>query len=396
MNNIFNFDVARENIINSNINATRNRNLYPIQEQATLREVWDRIPCNCSSDCACKKYGCTYHWILKENIDFNQLLPAFIRMFTDKGLHRRLLNWVKNGTVDPSEIPNRARGVLSVLLDMKYNWTKLHEKAIRHNKTLICDHWYNDFWRKQWNFSIQGTSIYKAKQFCILLPDIGVPYDNNSRKKILMEFKASDMMYFEILKTLRNYITHSLDSEKKTLSDFRKLDKPQDQLPFKAPLISLRNDNIIYGNSYIPIERPITRIIDKYFYLPSKGESDKYRDKNPPVSNNKRALYPLSGRGKQIYYTNYESGRKVAWGSMYFDLPDALIDDILDNFFVELNKWYPLGASMTEPIKNGLGKYIQERVPPFTPRHASAIAAIMVQDNLIDFRGKKPIELKKS
>lgn len=50
---------------------------------------------------------------------------------------------------------------------------------------------------------------------------------------------------------------------------------------------------------------------------------------------------------------------------------------------------------MTAPINGGLGEYIQKNFSRLTPRHASAIAAIMVQENLIECRGKKPLELRK-
>jgi hypothetical protein len=105
----------------------------------------------------------------------------------------------------------------------------------------------------------------------------------------------------------------------------------------------------------------------------------------------KQILYPLSGSGQPISW----DGKRVFWGKINFNLSGNLIDSILENYFKDSKTWYPLGASMTDPIKGGLGKYIQENFPPLTPRHASAIAAIMVQKNLIEFRGKKPIELRK-
>jgi len=66
-----------------------------------------------------------------------------------------------------------------------------------------------------------------------------------------------------------------------------------------------------------------------------------------------------------------------------------------DNYFKDLAAWYPLGASMTAPANGGLGEYIQKNLSRLTPRYASAIAAIMVEQNLIECRGKKPIELRK-
>ena len=66
-----------------------------------------------------------------------------------------------------------------------------------------------------------------------------------------------------------------------------------------------------------------------------------------------------------------------------------------DSYFKDFAAWYPLGASITVPTSGGLGEYIQKNFFPLTPRYASAIAAIMVQKNLIEYRGNKPIELRK-
>jgi len=108
-----------------------------------------------------------------------------------------------------------------------------------------------------------------------------------------------------------------------------------------------------------------------------------------------KIIYPLSGRGKKIVLEYYEGGKFVTWGDTLFKVPDSLINDILENFFKNVDIWYPLGASMTDPPSDGLGKYVQSHNGSLTPRHASAIAAIMVEDRLIKYRGAKPIELKK-
>lgn len=109
----------------------------------------------------------------------------------------------------------------------------------------------------------------------------------------------------------------------------------------------------------------------------------------------RQILYPLSGSGKPISWKNYNGGRRVFWGNIVFNLPNDLIENILDNYFKDFETWYPLGASETEPMRRGLGEYVQKNFPSLTPRHASAIAAVMVYDRLLEFRGKKPIVLRK-
>lgn len=67
----------------------------------------------------------------------------------------------------------------------------------------------------------------------------------------------------------------------------------------------------------------------------------------------------------------------------------------MKNFFIDDQTWYPLGASMDQPIKGGLGEFIKENLGSLTPRHATAIAAVMHNESLISVKGNKPILLKK-
>lgn len=64
------------------------------------------------------------------------------------------------------------------------------------------------------------------------------------------------------------------------------------------------------------------------------------------------------------------------------------------NFFIDHEKWYPQGACSNNPQKSGLREYLAFK-HGFTPRYASAIAAIMFNEGLIQFRGIRPIELKR-
>ena len=105
-------------------------------------------------------------------------------------------------------------------------------------------------------------------------------------------------------------------------------------------------------------------------------------------------IKPLSGRGGDIFYTYNGNIIEIKWSNTILKLKRSIIDDILNNFFRYKEKWYALGACVDNPIKNGLGEYITVK-HKLTPRHASVIAAIMLKEGLIQFRGKRPIELKK-
>lgn len=105
---------------------------------------------------------------------------------------------------------------------------------------------------------------------------------------------------------------------------------------------------------------------------------------------------PLSGRGKPIVFgTNDDGVHWVQWGEVSFLITRDQIRQILSEFFRNHYQWYPLGASMTAPIPGGLGEYVQSQFSPLGPRHASAIAAMMVYEGLLESRGKNPIELRR-
>lgn len=103
----------------------------------------------------------------------------------------------------------------------------------------------------------------------------------------------------------------------------------------------------------------------------------------------------LSGRGKDITYNKTKKYIEVQWGETSFKFEYKIYSEILNNFFSDADKWYLLGASMTDPIKGGLGEFVSQ-YPSLSPRHASAIAAIMVNEGDLNYRGSKLIELKKS
>ncbi len=53
----------------------KNKNLYPVQEQASLLEIWEYVPCECNEDCLCKFFDCSGHWKIKKGLTFFDILP---------------------------------------------------------------------------------------------------------------------------------------------------------------------------------------------------------------------------------------------------------------------------------------------------------------------------------
>lgn len=105
-------------------------------------------------------------------------------------------------------------------------------------------------------------------------------------------------------------------------------------------------------------------------------------------------IKPLSGRGKEIVYSYNKDIIEIEWSNIILNLHRRVIDDIINNFFVDKDNWYLLGACEDNPSKNGLGEYIKNK-HKLTPRYTSVIATIMFNEGQIQYRGLKPIELKK-
>ena len=257
------FSDLHDQIGKSNKIASENRNRYPIQEQATLIEIWEMVPCGCAHDCTCKKLGCEFHWRLKRGLTFPDVRNSYLRMFVDKYKHATI-NRALNGGL-PENVTGRARGAARALTFLEKKWDIIYKEVLGHNKTLFCNGWATDFFRNQWNFK---KDIYESKLFCVLLPDICVPYDTKSFSVIKNFINSRGSTYLDILASLRKKTIDILIADNKKISDLRKLDDPQIYVPFNANEINLKKENVNYGNFYLPKARPISRILDKLFYKP--------------------------------------------------------------------------------------------------------------------------------
>lgn len=96
-----------------------------------------------------------------------------------------------------------------------------------------------------------------------------------------------------------------------------------------------------------------------------------------------------------ILYCRMQEGIFVQWSEMNFSVSETTLNTILQEFFSD-GEEKMLGASETDPPKGGFGWYLHERFPQYTPRHASAIAAIMCDLGLLDYRVKRAVYLRKN
>ncbi|MHB8908168.1 MAG: hypothetical protein ACYDAA_04735 [Syntrophales bacterium] len=396
------FDITeqwmKEQIDYSNRQAAINRNLYPVQEQATQMDLWEYVSCDCDENCTCRKHGCTNHWRLKKGIRFEEFRDGFLRMFVDKYHHQPVIDALN--MKDPDTLNTRVVKAVHVLRAIHNSWPEISEKASEHNKTLFCDNWLPASFRDHWSFQVEGTSVYLVKQYCVLFPDICVPYDIASRVKMIEHLDSSGADYIEFLTSVREAFLKCIDRQMLTMSALRRLDDPREPLPFDPSLISLPRPGMDYGASYTPAERTISIVLDKCFYQPKTGPKTHFniidRQENPKdILSLSYKIQPLSGKGKTIKVQRDPSFWRVTWGALEFKLSNVMIQTILKDFFTEHGRWYQLGASMTNPDPAGLGSFVRKEFPSFSSRHASAIAAIMVYERFVSFRGRKPIELKK-
>jgi len=264
-----------ERIGESNKQAAKNRNKYPIQEHATRTELWEYVDCTCDESCTCKKnLGCTGHWKLKKNVQFDDFMFGFLRMFVDRCDHLNVITAVDAG--DPLNLRPRVRDAYTVLRNLKGEWKTLSEKSANYNKTLFCDGWFDRYFKEKFESFKIMESVYFAKQFCILLPDICVPYDTKSRDKMTRHLKIPrNANYFEFLYEVRVNFLSAFKKQGIRLPVIRALDSPGKDLPFDPRLISLRQPVQDYGKDYLPAKGQISLVLDKCYYLPTEKPTDE-------------------------------------------------------------------------------------------------------------------------
>lgn len=271
-----------ERIGESNKQAAKNRNKYPIQEHATRTELWEYVRGTCNESCICRqKLGCTGHWKLKKNVQFDDFMFGFLRMFVDRCDHLNLIAAVDAG--NPSSLRSRVKDAYKVLSNLKGDeWKNLSAKSANNNKTLFCDDWFDDYFKDKFESFRIKESVYFAKQFCILLPDICVPYDTKSRDKMTRHLKIPrNAYYFEFLSEVRKKFMDAFEKQGITIPAIRAFDAPGKDLRFDPRLISLRQPTPVSGKDYDSGKGQISLVLDKCYYMPTESTP---QEKNPSIT----------------------------------------------------------------------------------------------------------------
>lgn len=99
---------------------------------------------------------------------------------------------------------------------------------------------------------------------------------------------------------------------------------------------------------------------------------------------NMNEISTLRGSNNNIKYDKDELGYSVIWGKTHFSFTNGDINTILKDFFVNKEEYYPLAPDMVNPKPGGLGEFVEEKINKLHSKHASAIAAIMVNERYLE------------
>jgi hypothetical protein len=226
----------------SNRNASENRNKYPLMEERAIQKMYNFVGCPCAPTCKCQVLGCCKHYVIKADTEFTDYLQCYVKCWVDSRQQTALLDGV-NGT---RIYEGRAKKAVPVLKDIGYKWPSLIGAASSQPLTLVCD----GALEKLATWVKKIPHLYEAKAISLLYYDLYLPYDTRSQVKLRQYYSREYLpMHREIRDDLLNYLRRY----KLSLEDFRKFDVPGTYFP------DLR--------SVSPC-RPISRVIDKAFYVP--------------------------------------------------------------------------------------------------------------------------------
>jgi len=234
-------EALRSTIHNSNIDSIKGSQQYICGENNAIQDDYEFINCNCTDDCWCKKNGCTGHYKIKE-MDFNQFLNTYARLWIPPNFR----NNVKESVLYDKPFDGRQKKAIPHLQWLMRDWDYTLNRARGHNKSGLCDDGVPT--------GILTENLYQSKMWSQLFYDSVVPFDTESRKKIIRAGYADPEKDFRKMnKELFTDLKRVASKNSMTVLDIRKLDKPS---RVSQKLIPNKNG------------QPFSRILDKLFYSP--------------------------------------------------------------------------------------------------------------------------------
>jgi len=259
----------KDRIDESNKAAAGNRSKYPIQEQATLIELWEQSDCECGPECFCKKYGCTFHWKIKPNLDVDEVIAGFVRTYIDVEKHATFFKYLNDENQNENQkLSPRIKEAVKIAKDLKNNWDTYYSNALESKSCILCNNHATEYWLKKFRDKTIDKSIYNFKMWSILLPDIAVPFDIKARESIKRELGLkADERYSTLIRKLRDLYQNILEKSNAKIDDLRMLDEPGKYLDFVSQDVRLGKLDE-YPKVFLPLQRPFCRVLDKVFYRP--------------------------------------------------------------------------------------------------------------------------------
>lgn len=109
-----------------------------------------------------------------------------------------------------------------------------------------------------------------------------------------------------------------------------------------------------------------------------------------------KEISTLKNKKSIIAYEMHSDKCMFKWADRRYEISKDDIDRILNDFFTNETEWYLLDANVSKQ-RGGLGTYILNNINGLSQKHASAIAAIMESEGLVEFRiNGRDVVLKKS
>lgn len=244
----------RNKVSLSNANAMKKKHKYPEKEEDYFSSCLEYVEVTCNSECdfgACNRYV----WVIRKDMSFDIFLYHYAQLWV-KG-SKLFINQVN----DSSEVKGRQKNSVPLMRAIKLKWDNwnnddksLSEIANSHRHTFFCKNGFSkieEISSEIDDLFYDTTGVYKSKFISQLFPDIAIPFDTESKKKI-MKCGYTPCTYGN--GKLRSEVQGFIETNNSlTLSEFRKIDNaPSECWPNRGKNISGTTTSI-------------SRIIDKLF-----------------------------------------------------------------------------------------------------------------------------------
>lgn len=109
-----------------------------------------------------------------------------------------------------------------------------------------------------------------------------------------------------------------------------------------------------------------------------------------------KKITTLNGSNNNIEYRLDNGIYIIKWGITPVQFSSQTIDRIMHELFEDDMKWVPLGANFSNPTPGSLGEYIYKNKIYYSPKFASLIAAVMVEEDFLIYKRTRGFWLRRA